>query len=196
MPTTGEAFASPRADGEGTDAVNVPDTDSDIAMVSGPPPSGRRLRGSAAAWLQPRPATAASSATAAAASRPVPSQAPRLIATTAATPKATAPQVTEPSVSDADADARLATALRNLRATVMATVVACFDIDCQVTALWSLGCRDEDTLARVERLGTSVQASVGLRVGHLYDICKTFVGHLQGKLSESAAFVRSVALYI
>ncbi len=54
---------------------------------------------------------------------------------------------------------RVATAVRMLRSQAFATVVACFDLDAQVTALWSLQLLGTDVIDIVETLGSTSEAT-------------------------------------
>ncbi len=54
---------------------------------------------------------------------------------------------------------RLATAVRMLRSQVFATVVACFDLDAQATALWSLQRQGTGVINIVETLGNTLEAT-------------------------------------
>ncbi len=63
---------------------------------------------------------------------------------------------TESSSTAAD---RLASAVRSLRSQVFAMVVACFGLDAQVTALWSLQWQGTEAIDIVEMLGNSLEVT-------------------------------------
>ncbi|MCP4242025.1 MAG: hypothetical protein GY772_15825 [bacterium] len=65
-------------------------------------------------------------------------------------------EATEAAIAAAD---RLAAAVRSLRSQVFAMVVACFDLDAQVTALWSLQWQGAEAIDIVEMLGNSLEAT-------------------------------------